>query len=172
MPTSHLLPRLTMTLGIDETRGGPVIIAVARDESAEATAALLHAAREADFQHASLVVLHVPDTRDPAGPDRESLREDTRRLLTDAGYSHLDWDVHLAADGLERADALVQLTEQLSADLLVVGCRRRTPIGKFLLGSTVQRVVLDAPVPVLVVKAPVSGIGSSRRAAAPVPAGA
>jgi len=39
-----------------------------------------------------------------------------------------------------------------SADLVVVGVRHRTPVGKLLLGSVAQRVILDAPCPVLAVK--------------------
>ena len=39
-------------------------------------------------------------------------------------------------------------------DLLVVGARRRSPVGKALLGSVTQTIILEASVPVLVVKAP------------------
>ena len=36
--------------------------------------------------------------------------------------------------------------------MIVVGVRHRTPVGKLLLGSVAQRVILDAPCPVLAVK--------------------
>ena len=42
--------------------------------------------------------------------------------------------------------------EECAADVIVVGVRHRTPVGKLLLGSVAQRVILDAPCPVLAVK--------------------
>lgn len=38
-------------------------------------------------------------------------------------------------------------------DLLVLGIRHRTPVGKLILGSSEQEILLDAPRPVLAVKA-------------------
>ena len=131
-------------------------IAVAHHDSPEGRAALLHAAREAAFQHTDLAVLHVRPAADDS-PDLDPLRRDVARLLTEADHADLEWSLHMASDLDGRASALVELTGQLGAQLLVLGSRRRTPIGKFLLGTTIQRVVLDSPVPVLVVKAPAEG---------------
>ncbi len=50
------------------------------------------------------------------------------------------------------ADAVLDAAEQEAASLIVVGVRRRTPVGKMLLGSVAQRVILDARCPVLAVK--------------------
>jgi nucleotide-binding universal stress UspA family protein len=48
---------------------------------------------------------------------------------------------------------LVNVAEEVGADFLVIGLRRRTPVGKLILGSDAQRILLDATCPVLAVKA-------------------
>jgi nucleotide-binding universal stress UspA family protein len=50
------------------------------------------------------------------------------------------------------ADRVLRAAQETGADLIVVGTRHRTAVGKFVLGSTTQRVLLEAPCPVLVVK--------------------
>lgn len=58
--------------------------------------------------------------------------------------------------GNDPAEEIVLAAEELEAEFIVVGMRRRTPVGKLLMGSTAQRILLTAPVPVLAVKAPLT----------------
>lgn len=58
--------------------------------------------------------------------------------------------------GPDLADLILQVADDVDAELLVVGLRRRTPVGKLLLGSVSQRLLLDAPVAVLAVHAKAS----------------
>ena len=51
------------------------------------------------------------------------------------------------------ADALVRVADDLDAALIVIGIRRRSPVGKLLLGSNASEVLLSASCPVLAVKA-------------------
>ena len=48
--------------------------------------------------------------------------------------------------------ALLDAVQSEGADLLVIGLRHRSAVGKFLLGSNAQQILLQATVPVLAVK--------------------
>jgi nucleotide-binding universal stress UspA family protein len=54
--------------------------------------------------------------------------------------------------GVYAADALLSLMEREDTELLVIGLRHRSPVGKLLLGSVSQQVLLECPKPVLAVK--------------------
>jgi nucleotide-binding universal stress UspA family protein len=66
--------------------------------------------------------------------------------------SGLEYDVRQLVRGFEPAEDLIVVAEDAGADLIVIGLRRRTPVGKLILGSNAQRILLDAPCPVLAVK--------------------
>ena len=55
--------------------------------------------------------------------------------------------------GFEPAEDLISIAERVAAELIVIGLRRRSPVGKLILGSNAQRILLDAHCPVLAVKA-------------------
>lgn len=54
--------------------------------------------------------------------------------------------------GRDVADQVLDVAEELSARLVVVGLRHRSPVGKLLMGSVAQRILLTAECPVLAVK--------------------
>lgn len=49
--------------------------------------------------------------------------------------------------------AIEDLADSGAFSLLVIGLRRRSSIGKFIMGSTAQRLLLDVDIPVLSIKA-------------------
>ncbi|MFB6207200.1 MAG: universal stress protein [Haloglomus sp.] len=52
----------------------------------------------------------------------------------------------------ETGETIVELAEDLDADLIIVGGRKRSPTGKAVFGSTAQEVMLNAPCPVTFVR--------------------
>jgi nucleotide-binding universal stress UspA family protein len=71
--------------------------------------------------------------------------------LTRIGLEH---EIVQATSGRSAADELLLAERTHSAHLIVIGIRRRSPVGKLLTGSTAQAVLLEAECPVLAVKAP------------------
>ena len=74
--------------------------------------------------------------------------EEVRARLTGAGIEH---EIRLLESG-DVADDLIATAEQVGAQLIVLGLRRRSPVGKLILGANAQRVLFDAACPVLTVK--------------------
>lgn len=120
----------------------------------EGRAALHRAAEEAKLRGARLVV--VNSSRGGRDFDAEdSLRseaelEAVRQELADLG---VEAEVRQLVRGMEVAEDVISVAEESQAELIVIGLRRRSPVGKLILGSNAQRILLDASCPVLAVKA-------------------
>jgi nucleotide-binding universal stress UspA family protein len=121
--------------------------------TAEGRAAIRQAAQECRLRNTRLVVInssrggHTLSAVDAARSQEELDALDTQ--LNEEGLEH---EVRQLVRGLEPAEDLIAVAEEVSADLIVIGLRRRTPVGKLILGSNAQRILLDAPCAVLAVK--------------------
>lgn len=122
--------------------------------TAEGRAALAQAAQECRLRNTRLVVINSQrggrsfDSEDAVRSEEEL--EEVRARLEAEGLEH---EVRQLVLGLEPAEDLIAVAEEVSADMIVIGLRRRSPVGKLILGSNAQRILLDAPCPVLAVKA-------------------
>ena len=67
--------------------------------------------------------------------------------------SDVDHDLHHLVRGKDPVRDVLDMAEEMDADLIVIGIRRRTPVGKLVLGSNSQSILLEADHPVLAVKA-------------------
>ncbi|HYU84901.1 MAG TPA: universal stress protein [Kribbellaceae bacterium] len=120
----------------------------------EGRAALRRAAEEAKLRDAKLVVVNSHRggrsfDDDEAAASDAALAE-VRAQLDPTG---VPYELRQLVRGLEPAEDMVAVAEQVKADFIVIGLRRRSPVGKLILGSNAQRILLDAPCPVLAVKA-------------------
>lgn len=120
----------------------------------EGEAALVRGALEARMRQTSLIVV---SSKDPdREPDRtavarfETALETVRRRLAEEGLEH---DVRRLDTGRMASEDLLNVAQEVRADMIVIGLRRRSPVGKLFLGSQAQQILLDADLPVLAVKA-------------------
>jgi nucleotide-binding universal stress UspA family protein len=117
------------------------LIVVGYSAKPEGRAALKRALSEARLRGAALVVV---DT----SPEVEA-----SDLAAELATSGVTYEIRAPVDVDDSAEELIRIAETTEADFIVIGLRRRSPVGKLLLGSNAQRVLLDAACPVLAVKA-------------------
>ncbi|MGY1624326.1 universal stress protein [Geodermatophilus sp. SYSU D00965] len=130
--------------------GGVVVVGVVPNPRGRA--ALEHAVVEAERRAARLVV--VNSSRGDALVDEEFLFGDRlRQLHADLTVSGVPFEVRQPV-GRDVAEELSAVVTETGAELLVIGLRRRSAVGKLLMGSAAQRILLDVDCPVLAVKGP------------------
>jgi nucleotide-binding universal stress UspA family protein len=117
-----------------------VTVLVAVPEGREGPQALHAGAAEARLLDTDLVVLNLTlHTLDVSG------------LPEDLKVTHLE---RSGPEDRDPAEAVLdEIADRPDVQRLVIGMRRRSPVGKAILGSVAQRLLLDSPVPVLAVKA-------------------
>lgn len=118
----------------------------------EGDAALATAVEEARRRGTGAVVVNV--TR-PAGEvdspvSAEQNLDAVATLFAEAG---VPVEVRQLPAGTDPADGVVAVATETGPDVVVIGLRRRTAVGKLIVGSTSQRILLGVDVPVLAVKA-------------------
>lgn len=123
-------------------------------KSPEGEAALEHGIAEARLRGARVVVVHSMrgGQRDEAEQSiayRRELEAVRARLLAEG----VDGDVRELVRGQSPDDDVLQAARDVDAELIVIGIRRRSPVGKLVLGSNAQDILLSAECPVLAVKA-------------------
>jgi nucleotide-binding universal stress UspA family protein len=120
----------------------------------EGRAALRRAAEEARLRRTRLVVVNSnkggSHLEDADAVEHERELAEVRAQLDAEGIEN---EVRQLVRGLEPAEDLIAVAQETGADFIVIGLRRRTPVGKLILGSNAQRILLEAPCPVLAVKA-------------------
>ncbi|HXH80257.1 universal stress protein [Nocardioides sp.] len=125
-------------------------VVIAYSPDIHGRAALDHGLAEAQLRKASLVVVNV--TRGDSLVDSHYAHEDEVQQVMDRLKAE-GMDAKMRRDVVpDIADAVLDVAQEEHATLIVVGVRHRSAVGKMLLGSVAQRVILDANCPVLAVK--------------------
>jgi nucleotide-binding universal stress UspA family protein len=120
----------------------------------EGEAALSKAIDEAKLRGTKLVVVNShrggQEFDAAAARKAEAEMDAVRKRLDESGVAY---DLRQLVRGFEPAEDLISIAEANDAELIVIGLRRRSPVGKLILGSNAQRILLDAHCAVLAVKA-------------------
>ena len=129
-------------------------LVVAYDESNSSLNALAVAVERARVVVGSVVYLvHSLTENDGDKVKRietsEQALDQACRKLTDQGIA---CEAHLLIHGSVPGEEIVRFAADIQADEILVGVIKESRVGKMLLGSTAQYVVLNAPCPVTTVR--------------------
>lgn len=125
-------------------------IAVAYRPDEFGRAALDWAAAEARIRQDSLLIINVSRSEprlDPGHARGHHIQDVTEALKAD----DIAYEVR-QVEGDNISEAVLFEVEQATASLVVIGVRPRSPVGKMLMGSVAQSILLDSHVPVVAVK--------------------
>jgi nucleotide-binding universal stress UspA family protein len=117
----------------------------------EGAAALEAAVEEARARDGRLIVI-LSERGHRHGSDAGQLEAQADEVGAQLGSSGLQFEVRQTTKGRDVAEDIIGAAVGDTAELIVIGLRRRSPVGKLILGSNAQRILLDAPCPVLAVK--------------------
>jgi len=122
--------------------------------SPEGRAALQRAVEEARLRDAELLVVHSfrGGTRD-SQEEIVAYRQEFERLEQQLTQEGVRYRLREYVRGNAPDEDLLQVARDEAADLIVIGLRRRSPVGKLVLGSNAQDILLQADCAVLAVKA-------------------
>jgi nucleotide-binding universal stress UspA family protein len=126
----------------------------------EGLAAFTKALDKASADHEKLVVVNTGHHGDNSHPHFATAADldAIDAQLREAGVEH---EVLQPTSGRSAAEEILEAERRYDASLIVIGLRRRSPVGKLIGGSTAQTILLEASCPVLAVKA--SDVEPSRR---------
>ena len=129
----------------------PATIVIGYVPSPVGDAALEAGLAEAAVHGDEVVILNSPRRRSTVDGDLvdEAAADD---LVARAAAAGVTATVDHADHGDDIVEAFQSVVARTSARLVVIGLRRRSPVGKLVTGSDAQRLLLDLDVPILAVK--------------------
>lgn len=120
----------------------------------EGRAAIHRAAAEAKLRNSKMIVVNsAKDGREFDSVEAVRLEEAMNAIRDELEEAGIGFELRQLVRGMDVAEDLIAVAEETGAQMIVIGLRRRSPVGKLILGSNAQTILLDAPCPVLAVKA-------------------
>lgn len=107
----------------------------------------------------TIVVGYIPTPEGLTAVDRavqrvrvDGSQQDLDALVSRLGELGVQHEVRQQDQATNAAEEILGAATEVGADLIVIGIRRRSPVGKLVAGSTAQAVLLGASCDVLAVK--------------------
>ena len=120
-------------------------VLVAYAPASEGREALSEGIKEAHLRKSDLLIVNIGRGHHDLEP------EEVRGLEARLGEAGLVLTIESSVLS-DPGDAVIQIAQDRNVDMIVIGLRHRSMVGKLILGSTVQRILLDATCPVLAVR--------------------
>lgn len=133
-------------------------IVVGALRSSEGEAAVRAAGDEAVLRGGRVrLVAHVATALDQQASrrfeqDRRSAEAAAEELAGSVRQRGVEVIVHVPVGANSPAEAILEVAQEHDAELIVIGVRRRSRVGKLVLGSNAQDILLASDAPVLAVK--------------------
>jgi nucleotide-binding universal stress UspA family protein len=120
----------------------------------DSRAALQEAKQEAKRRGTKLVVLHVAKVgvRQESGEEILGYKDDLARLEQNLRAEGIDCEAREVLSSGRPSETFLEEAASADAEVIVIGLRSRSAVGKLLMGSVAQDVLMGARCPVLAVK--------------------
>lgn len=127
-------------------------VLVAYTPRPEGKSALAHGIALAELRGEDLLVLNASAGTTYVDPSLAT-EEDIANVQEQLDASSVPAVFRQLIRGNDAAEEIVALAEESTPSVVIVGLRKRSAVGKLILGSTAQRILLGVDCPVLAVKA-------------------
>ena len=126
-------------------------IVVGFSATAPGRAALTTAVSEAQLRREPLLVINSSrgDAYADPGFAQQADWDWVQATLDEAG---VEFSVRQELRGKDPSEEILDVIAEVGASLCVIGLRRRSQVGKMLLGSNAHRILMESPCPVLSVR--------------------
>jgi nucleotide-binding universal stress UspA family protein len=113
--------------------------------------ALARAIDEAQVHDGRLIVVNS-SRGDSVIDERFATGGGLAALVNTLDESGVKYELRQPVRGYNPAEEVIAVADEVEADLVVIGLRRRSAVGKLIMGSTAQRILISSPCTVLAVK--------------------